>query len=56
MCGKTAAKAQRHGVGLALKNWAFRDRSERRKLSIFGCQIDMKLKKLEVFSRREYGE
>ena len=56
MCDKTASKTKRHDVGLTLKNWAFRGRSEARKRSIFGCPIDMKLKKLEVFSRREYEE
>ena len=56
MCDKTASKTKRHDVGLTLKNWAFRGRAEARKRSIFGCPIDMKLKKLEVFSRREYEE
>ena len=53
----TTSKTQRHAISMSPKKWKLRECSESLKLSVFGRQIDLKLKKLEgFFPGGEYGE
>ena len=53
---RTVSKTQCHAVVIKPKNWKFGGCSEQQQCRIFKYQIDLKLKKTEWFSRRDYGE
>lgn len=52
---RTVSKTQCHAVVIKPNNWKFGGCSEQQQCRIFKYQIDLKLKKTEWFSRRDYG-